>query len=52
MTGQVGREAEAARPRPEAAPAAPRVARRAEPDFEDTDRDRVEIPAFLRRQAN
>jgi cell division protein FtsZ len=52
MTGQVGREAEPARPRPEAAPTAPRVARRAEPDFEDTDRDRVEIPAFLRRQAN
>jgi cell division protein FtsZ len=56
MTGQMTREGEpAARPRPEpAAPApAPRVAQRqAEPVLDEAERDRVEIPAFLRRQAN
>jgi cell division protein FtsZ len=54
MTGQVRGEAEPARPRPaETIPAAPRPsARRVEPDFEDADRERVDIPAFLRRQAN
>jgi cell division protein FtsZ len=56
MTGQMTREGEpAARPRPEpAAPApAPRAAQRpAEPVLDEAERDRVEIPAFLRRQAN
>jgi cell division protein FtsZ len=55
MTGQMSRESEPARQRPEpAAPApAPRVAQRpTEPVLDDAERDRVEIPAFLRRQAN
>lgn len=40
------------RARPEPVAPAPRQARRPEADFEDAERDRVEIPAFLRRQAN
>ena len=55
MTGQASRDSEPARSRPEpAAPApAPRVAQRpAEPVLDEDERDRVEIPAFLRRQAN
>jgi cell division protein FtsZ len=54
MTGSAARaEAEPARPRlAEPAPVAQRPARRVEPDFEDTERERVDIPAFLRRQAN
>ncbi len=56
MTGQVGREPQAA-PRhaaePEAAPqAAPRAQQFSEPAYEDNERERVDIPAFLRRQAN
>jgi cell division protein FtsZ len=47
MTGQVGREQGAPR-RPDAVPQAQSV----EPDYEDTERERVDIPAFLRRQAN
>lgn len=49
MTGQVGREQAAARPRAEAEP---RATQQVEQDFEDTERERVDIPAFLRRQAN
>ena len=49
MTGQVGREQTALRNRPDAA--APQ-AQSIEPDYEDTERERVDIPAFLRRQAN
>jgi cell division protein FtsZ len=45
MTGQVGREQPPRRGENE-----PRA--QAEPDFEDTERERVDIPAFLRRQAN
>ena len=51
MTGQSPRdEAPAPRPRVEEPGLAPRHA--AEQDFEDTERERVDIPAFLRRQAN
>ena len=49
MTGQVGREQALMRPRSEAAP---QVSQQIEPDYEDTERERVDIPAFLRRQAN
>jgi cell division protein FtsZ len=52
MTGQATRENEPARPRPEPATVAPRVTRPSEPVLDDAERDRVEIPAFLRRQAN
>ena len=46
MTGQVGREETPLRPRAgEAAPAAA-------PTHEDSERERADIPAFLRRQAN
>jgi cell division protein FtsZ len=45
MTGQVGRE------QPPRRENEPRAAQ-AEPDYEDTERERVDIPAFLRRQAN
>ncbi len=47
MTGQVGREQAAPR-RADSEPRASQI----EPDFEDTERERVDIPAFLRRQAN
>ncbi|MBP7242725.1 cell division protein FtsZ [Amaricoccus sp.] len=49
MTGQVGREDAPSRPR-----ATEPSAARATPDagYEDQDRERVDIPAFLRRQAN
>ncbi|MFO1142300.1 MAG: cell division protein FtsZ [Amaricoccus sp.] len=50
MTGQVGREQSGLRPRP-AEPEA-RAPQTSEPAFEDTERERVDIPAFLRRQAN
>jgi cell division protein FtsZ len=45
MTGQVGREQP-----PRRGEAEPRA--QVEPDYEDTERERVDIPAFLRRQAN
>jgi cell division protein FtsZ len=52
MTGQVGRE-QSAPPRRAAEPeAAPRPAQLSEPAYEDNERERVDIPAFLRRQAN
>jgi cell division protein FtsZ len=47
MTGQVGRE-QTSRRSVESEPRASQV----EPDYEDTERERVDIPAFLRRQAN
>jgi cell division protein FtsZ len=47
MTGQVGRE----QPSRRSVESEPRAAQ-AEPDYEDTERERVDIPAFLRRQAN
>ncbi len=50
MTGQVGREQSALRPR--SADLEPRAPQPTEPDYEDTERERVDIPAFLRRQAN
>ena len=50
MTGQVGREQAPGRPRP--ADLEPRATQQVEPDYEDTERERVDIPAFLRRQAN
>jgi cell division protein FtsZ len=51
MTGQVGREQPA--PRRTAEPeAAPRPAQLSEPAYDDNERERVDIPAFLRRQAN
>jgi cell division protein FtsZ len=51
MTGQVGREQ--AEPRRTAEPdPAPRAAHAGEPAYEDNERERVDIPAFLRRQAN
>ena len=50
MTGQVGREQAPGRPRP--ADFEPRASQQVEPDYEETERERVDIPAFLRRQAN
>ncbi|MER2508001.1 MAG: cell division protein FtsZ, partial [Amaricoccus sp.] len=51
MTGQVGRDETPARPRAtEPGPQMP--APRLDADYEDTERERVDIPAFLRRQAN
>jgi cell division protein FtsZ len=49
MTGQTGRDAPARPAEPGFEPQARRVAG---PDHEDTERERVDIPAFLRRQAN
>jgi cell division protein FtsZ len=51
MTGQVTREEPAVRARSRAR-SPPRVTRPSEPVLDDAERDRVEIPAFLRRQAN
>jgi cell division protein FtsZ len=51
MTGQVGREEGPLRPRAAEAPAH-RPGVRAEAGHEDAERERVDIPAFLRRQAN
>ena len=52
LTGQVGREQSALRPRaPELEPR-PANPTGAEPALEETERERVDIPAFLRRQAN
>jgi cell division protein FtsZ len=50
MTGQVGREQATLRPR--AADQEPRGSQSVETDYEDSERERVDIPAFLRRQAN
>jgi cell division protein FtsZ len=50
MTGQVGRE-QAPAPRRAAEPE-PRVQQFSEPAYEDNERERADIPAFLRRQAN
>jgi hypothetical protein len=50
MTGQVSREQAPRRPA-EPDPAS-RPAQYAEPAYEETERERVDIPAFLRRQAN
>ncbi len=49
MTGQIGREESPLRPRagePQASPRSP------DADTENTERERADIPAFLRRQAN
>ena len=51
MTGQVGREQPAPRRTAEPDPS-PRAAHVGEPAYEDNERERVDIPAFLRRQAN
>jgi cell division protein FtsZ len=52
MTGQSARdEAPVARPRAEE-PGLGAQRHVAEPEYEDTERERVDIPAFLRRQAN
>ncbi len=51
MTGQVGREETPLRPRAADPLPGRATAQPAEP-YEDTDRERVDIPAFLRRQAN
>ena len=51
MTGQVGRDETPVRPRatdPGLQTSAPRL----DAEYEDTERERVDIPAFLRRQAN
>ena len=52
MTGQAGREAPAARQRPAEPGFAAHEPHAHEQDYEDTERERVDIPAFLRRQAN
>ena len=52
MTGQVGREEAPLRPRA-ADPASPgRAGAPIEADYDDNERERADIPAFLRRQAN
>ena len=51
MTGQVGREQPAPR-RPGEPDPSPRPTQFTEPAYEDNERERVDIPAFLRRQAN
>ncbi len=51
MTGQIGREEAPLRPRP-ADPAASGRSAASEQDLENGERERVDIPAFLRRQAN
>ncbi len=51
MTGQVGREDVPERPRL-SEPKPMRSAAPAEPDYDDNERERADIPAFLRRQAN
>jgi hypothetical protein len=53
MTGQVGREQQGGL-RPRAPELEPRPASQTgvEPAHEETERERVDIPAFLRRQAN
>jgi cell division protein FtsZ len=52
MTGQVGREQAAPRPRPAETGFETRPAQPSAQDYEDSERERVDIPAFLRRQAN
>ncbi len=52
MTGQVGREETPVRPRAADPALSPRPVQATESESEDTDRERVDIPAFLRRQAN
>ena len=52
MTGQVGREQGALRPRSPEPELEPRPAQVADAGYEESERERVDIPAFLRRQAN
>ena len=53
MTGQVGREQQSAlRPRSPEPELEPRPAQVADAGYEESERERVDIPAFLRRQAN
>ena len=53
MTGQVGREQAAPlRPRSPDPELEPRPAQVADAGYEESERERVDIPAFLRRQAN
>ncbi len=52
MTGQAGRDAQTTRPRSTEPGFAAQEQHASEQDFEDTERERVDIPAFLRRQAN
>jgi cell division protein FtsZ len=52
MTGQVTREPAAPRTRASEPGFEPQAQPVAGSDFEDTERERVDIPAFLRRQAN
>jgi cell division protein FtsZ len=53
MTGQIGREQQTAlRPRSPEPELEPRPTQVAEAGYEESERERVDIPAFLRRQAN
>ncbi len=52
MTGQVGREQSGLRPRAPELESRPASDTGVEPAHEETERERVDIPAFLRRQAN
>ena len=52
MTGQVGREQGTLRPRSPEPDLEPRPAQVADAGYEESERERVDIPAFLRRQAN
>ncbi len=52
MTGQVTRDPAAPRARASEPGFEPQAQQVAGSDFEDTERERVDIPAFLRRQAN
>ena len=53
MTGQIGREQQSAlRPRSPEPELEPRPAQVADAGYEESERERVDIPAFLRRQAN
>jgi cell division protein FtsZ len=52
MTGHGSRDSEPARKRVEEPAPAPRAMRPVEPELDEGERERAEIPAFLRRQAN
>ena len=52
MTGQVGREEAPLRPRAADPATSARSTGPSQADYDDNERERADIPAFLRRQAN